>query len=75
MTSEFAFVMRAVGCSARDVAVMDTEAHNLDWGKVFQLAKEQAVPLILTYILRHQKDIPCPEEMRREHSADVCNFT
>lgn len=71
MTNEFMYLMHIAGCSARGVSVESAGTEELDWGKLFQLAKEQAVPFLLTYVLRRRKDLGCPEELRRERSAQM----
>ena len=71
MTYEFKYLMHVAGCSARGVPVEDVATQNLDWEKLFQLSKEQAVPFLLTYVLRRRKDFGCPEELRRERSAQM----
>ena len=71
MTNEFKYLMHVTGCSARGVPVADIASQNLDWEKLFQLAKEQAVPFLLTYVLRRRKDLGCPEALRRERSAQM----
>ena len=71
MTKEFQYLMHVAGCAARGGPVEATALQGLDWVKLFQLAKEQAVPFLLTYVLRRQKDLGCPEELRRERSAQM----
>ena len=71
MTNEFRYMMHVAGHAARRLPVEDADSQNLDWEKLFQLAREQAVPFLLTYVLRRRKDLGCPEELRREWSAQM----
>jgi len=71
MTNEFKYLMHIAGCSARGVPVEAADVPGLDWAKMFRLAKEQAVSFLLTYLLRRRKDLSCPENLRREQSAQM----
>lgn len=71
MTNEFKYLMHIAGCSARGVPVEAADVPGLDWAKMFRLAKEQAVPFLLTYLLRRRKDLSCPENLRCEQSAQM----
>ena len=69
MTNEFKYLMHLAGCAARGVPAEGADTQSLDWEKLFQLAKEQAVPFLFTYMLRRRKDSGCPEELMREWTA------
>lgn len=71
MTNEFKYLMHVVGSMATGGVIESADNRNLDWPRLFQLAKEQAVPFLLTYAVRRRKDLGCPEALRREWSAQM----
>ena len=71
MTNEFKYLMHVAGCTATGRDLEPIDSSTLDWPRLFQLAKEQAVPFLLTYAVRRRKDLGCPEALSREWSAQM----
>ena len=68
MTKEFEYLTHAVACAARGVRMQKSDAE-LDWERVMRLAREQSAAFLLAYLLRKDKTMGCPPEIRAEWSS------
>ena len=71
MTNEFSYLMHVAGCIVTGRDLEPIASSTLDWTRLFQLAKEQAVPFLLAYAVRRKKDLGCPQALSREWSAQM----
>lgn len=63
MTREFQQMLQlaAIGTTGHSI---DVDCTNIDWKKVIAVAKKQKVDCYVAYVLKNNKDLPCPAEIR-----------
>ena len=69
MTREFKCLMYIVGCTSKGSSVDGVDTKCIDWAKVYQQANVQTVSFLLTHALRKNRELACPENLKKEQSA------